>query len=77
MPKKDLKPLSSLKELGELVTFDPEYQTVAIGAARDLGDRPSSWHDAIRLLEERAAKTSEGKVMQAVNYCISSQKSHD
>jgi hypothetical protein len=77
MAKKDLKSLQSLKQLAELVTFDPEYQTVAIGAARDLGDRPSSWHDAIRLLEKRVAETSEGKVMQAVNYCIASKRSHD
>ena len=77
MAKKDLKPLGSLKQLGELVTFDPEYQAVAIGAARDLGDRPSSWHDAIRLLEKRAAETTEGKVMQAVNFCIASRKGHD
>ena len=74
---KDLKPLQTLKQLGELVTFDPDYQTVAIGAARDLGDRPSSWHDAIRLLEARASKTGEGKVMQAVNYCIAAKKGHD
>jgi hypothetical protein len=77
MAVKDLKPLQSLKQLAELVTFDPEYQTVAIGAARDLGDRPSSWHDAIRLLEKRVAEMGEGKVMQAVNYCIASRKSHD
>ena len=77
MAKKDLRPLRSLKELGELVTFDPDYQTIAIGAARDLGDRPSSWHDAIRLLEKRVAETGEGKVMQAVNYCIASRKGHD
>jgi hypothetical protein len=77
MAVKDLKPLQSLKQLAELVTFDPEYQTVAIGAARDLGDRPSSWHDAIRLLEKRVAETGEGKVMQAVNYCIASRRAHD
>ena len=74
---KDLKPLRTLRQLGELVAFDPDYQTVAIGAARDLGDRPSSWHDAIRLLEARAAKSSEGKVMQAVNHCIAAKKDHD
>ncbi len=74
---KDLKPLRSLKQLGEMVAFDPDYQTIAIGAARDLGDRPSSWHDAIRLLEARASKTGEGKVMQAVNHCIAAKKSHD
>lgn len=77
MAKKDLRRLRSLKELGELVTFDPEYQTIAIGAARDLGGRPSSWHDAVRILEENAAKAGEGKVMQAVNYCIASKKEHD
>jgi hypothetical protein len=77
MDKKNLKPLRSLKELGEQATFDPGYQTIAIGAARDLGDRPSSWHDAIRLLEARAAETSEGKVMQAVNYCIAANNKHD
>jgi len=77
MDKKNLKSLRSLKELEEQATFDPGYQTIAIGAARDLGGRPSSWHDAIRLLEARAAETSEGKVMQAVNHCIASQKSHD
>jgi len=76
MDKNNLKPLRSLSELRELVAFAPEYQTIAIGAARDLGGRPSSWHDAIRLLEERAAKTSEGKVMQAVNHCIASNKNH-
>ena len=76
MPK-NLKSLRSLKELGELVTFDPEYQTIAIGAARDLGGRPSSWHDAVRLLETYAASKGEGKVMQAVNHCIASKKNHD
>jgi hypothetical protein len=77
MVQKNLRPLRSLKELGEMVTFDPEYQTIAIGAARDLGGRPSSWHDAIRLLGAYAAQTGEGKVMQAVNHCIASKKNHD
>ena len=76
MVLKNLKPVRSLKELGELATFDPDYQTIAIGAARDLGSRPSSWHDAIKLLEACAAETGEGKVMQAVNYCIASRKNY-
>jgi hypothetical protein len=76
MVNKSLKPLRSLKELGELVAFDPEFQNIAIGAARNLSGRPSSWHDAIKFLEACAAKTGEGKVMQAVNYCIASKKNH-
>ena len=74
MAPKSLKPVRSLEKLGELVTFDPEYQIIAIGAARDLGGSPSSWHDAIKFLEACAEQTGEGKVMQAVNYCIASKK---
>ncbi len=76
MVNTNLKSLSSLKELGELVVFDPEFQNIAIGAARDLRGRPSSWHDAIKFLEACAEETGEAKVMQAVNYCIASKKNH-
>ncbi len=76
MPKSNLKPVRSLKELLELVMLDPEYQAIAIIAARDLGDRPSSWHDAVNLLGARAAHMGEGRVLQAVNYGIASRKRH-
>ena len=74
MVNTNLKPLRSLKELGELVVFDPEFQNIAIGAARDLGGRPSSWHDAIKFLEAYAEETGEEKTIQVVNYCIASKK---
>jgi hypothetical protein len=75
MVQKKLKPVRSLKELMELVMIDPRYETIVIGAARDLGGRPSAWHDAINFLGACAAETSEGKVMQAVNHNIASRRS--
>jgi hypothetical protein len=76
MVRNKLKPVRSLEQLLKLVMLDPRYQAVVIGAARDLGGRPSSWHDAINFLGVHAAETGEGKVMQAVNHNIASRGSH-
>ncbi len=76
MAKKNLKPVRSLKELGELVGFDPEYQTIAIMAAKNLGGKPGSWRAAIGFLEACAVEAGEGRVMQAINFCIASSKIH-
>ena len=68
--KKRAVSVRSIMELSNHAVYDPAYQVAAIGSARSLGGRPSSWQDAIRLLRTCAEKSSEKEVVQEVNNCI-------
>ena len=63
LEKKRTAPVHSIMEISNHAVYDPAYQVAAIGAAKNLGGRPSGWQDAIRFLRTCAEETSEKDIV--------------
>ena len=68
--KKRRVSVHSIMELSNHAVYDPAYQVAAIGAAKNLGGRPSGWQHAIQFLRTCAEKSSEKDVVLEINKCI-------